>query len=71
MVKVKAWRKKEKKRQADVAGMLGISQGVYSRYEAMKTVMPPALVMLLISKSKGALKTTDFYSWLEAAGWKA
>ena len=71
MVKVKAWRKKEKKRQADVAGMLEISQGAYSRYAAMKVPMPPALVMLLISKSKGALKTTDFYSWLDTAGGKS
>jgi len=64
MENVKAWRKKHKKRQADVAEMLGITQAAYSRYEAMKVVMPPALVMLMISKSKGALKHSDFYSWI-------
>jgi len=64
MEKVKAWRKKHKKKQADVAGKLGITQGAYSRYEAMKVPMPPALAQTMISWAQGALKHSDFYSWL-------
>lgn len=71
MEKVKAWRKKHKKKQADVAEKLGITQGAYSRYEAMEVPMPPVLVQAMISWSQGALKHTDFYSWLGTAGKKA
>jgi len=64
MEKVKAWRKKHKKRQADVAEKLGITQAAYSRYEAMKVAMPPALVQEMIFWAQGSLKHSDFYSWL-------
>jgi transcriptional regulator with XRE-family HTH domain len=65
MKKVKAWRKKQKKRQADVAEKLGISQGAYSRYEAMKVPMPSPLAVRMIAWSGGALKFADFFSWIE------
>jgi len=65
VVQVKAWRKKHKKRQGEVAEKLGIPQGVYSRYEAMKVPMPPALAVKMIAWAGGALKYADFFSWLE------
>ena len=65
MEKVKAWRKKHKKRQIEVAEKLGITQGAYSRYEGMRIPMPPVLAQEMILWAKGALKHSDFYSWLE------
>jgi transcriptional regulator with XRE-family HTH domain len=64
MEKVKAWRKKQKKRQTDVAEKLGITQAAYSRYEAMKVPMPGPLAVRMIAWSGGALKFADFFSWL-------
>lgn len=68
MEKVKAWRKKRKLFQSVIADHLGVTQGAYSRYEAMKMVMPPVLANKLIAYAKATgttLRIDDFYSWTE------
>lgn len=67
MKKVKAWRKEKKLCQAAVAAHLEITQGTYSKYEAMQMVMPPILANKLIAYSKGVLQIVDFYSWISRA----
>lgn len=68
MEKVKAWRKKWKLSQSEIAYHLGVTQATYSRHETMKVPMPPRLMYRLIAfaRTKGTtLRPQDFYSWVE------